>query len=309
MTNKEIVICGHGSGRPRTTILEKYAAQRYAQHAKNGKDKGIVAVRRLKVMTSQGEQLFRDTYKMILGRNYYDQDLRQYVYTPYKNGCYYSDCSSSICATYAKIGYSCALYNTAGIYNSGIFETVPVEIKEGQIQNPEILHVGDAILFRGDDPSRPLQIGHVEAVYEISGAPEPKTGTVAELQEFLNDYYRDIVKKCCGGILIVDDDYGKATRAAALGVWKYMSNKYYGTTLTIGNSNFYESSKKAAEAMTEAQVKRHPTLAEILQGVLAGKGYYLGPMDCVIGDKTKDAIKKMTGSRKITAEMWSKLFN
>lgn len=309
MTNNDITICGHGSGRPRLTILAEYAAQRYAQHAKNGKDKGIVAVRRLKKMTDQGRECFRDTYKKILGRNYYDQDLRQYVYTAYKNGNYYSDCSSSICATYAKIGYSCPLYNTAGIYQSSIFEDVPVRIEKGQITNPEILKVGDAILFRGDDPSRPLQIGHVEAVYEIQNRPQPVTGNVAELQDFLNTYYKDITKKCAGGILAEDNVYGKSTRAAALGVWKYMSNKYYGTHLTIGNANFYESSKKAAEAMTEAEVRKHPTLGMILQGILSGKGYYSGALDCIMDAKTKDAIEKMTGSRKISAEMWSKLFN
>lgn len=308
MTNNDITICGHGSGRPRLTILAEYAAQRYAQHAKNGKDKGIVAVRRLKKMTDQGRECFRDTYKKILGRNYYDQDLRQYVYTAYKNGCYYSDCSSSICATYAKIGYSCPLYNTAGIYQSSIFEDVPVRIEKGQISNPEILKVGDAILFRGDDPSRPLQIGHVEAVYSIADAPEPPDGNVAELQDFLRTYYRDITVKC-SGILTIDNVYGEKTRAAALGVWKYMSNKYYGTRLTIGNDNFYESSKKAAAAMTEAEVRKHPTLGTILQGILSGKGYYSGALDCIMDAKTKDAIEKMTGSRKISAEMWSKLFN
>ena len=309
MTNKDIIICGHGSGRPRLAILEEYAAQRYAQHAKNGKVKGIVAVRRLKVMTDQGRELFRETYATIIGRNYYDQDLRQYVYTRYKNGSYYSDCSSSVCATYARIGYSCPLYNTAGIYQAGIFETVPVTIEKGQSTNPEILKVGDAILFRGDDPSRPLQIGHVEAVYEILGTPQPSTGNVAELQDFLNTYYKDITKKCAGGILAEDNVYGEKTRAATLGVWKYMSNKYYGTRLTIGNANFYESSKKAAEAMTEAEVRKHPTLGTILQGVLSGKGFYHGALDAVMDAKTKDAIEKMTGSRKITAEMWSKLFN
>lgn len=308
MTNNDITICGHGSGRPRLTILAEYAAQRYAQHAKNGKDKGIVAVRRLKKMTDQGRECFWDTYKKILGRNYYDQDLRQYVYTAYKNGNYYSDCSSSICATYAKIGYSCPLYNTAGIYQSSIFEDVPVKIEKGQIANPEILKVGDAILFRGDDPSRPLQIGHVEAVYSIANAPEPPDGNVAELQDFLRTYYRDITVKC-SGILTIDDVYGEKTRAAALGVWKYMSNKYYGTRLTIGNDNFYESSKKAAAAMTEAEVRKHPTLGTILQGILSGKGYYSGALDCIMDAKTKDAIEKMTGSRKISAEMWSKLFN
>lgn len=73
-------------------------------------------------------------------------------------------------ATFKKIGYNVSLLNTAGIYNSNLFETVPVTIKNGHILNPEILKVGDCILFIGNDPSRPLQIGHVEYVYEISNS-------------------------------------------------------------------------------------------------------------------------------------------
>ena len=309
MTDNDIVICGHGWDKPSTKNLREYSAQRYSQYAPNGKHKGIVSVKRLKAMSDQGRVLFHDTYKTILGRNYYDQDLRDYVYKKYKDGNYYSDCSSSICATYAKIGYSCPLYNTAGMYNSSIFETVPVEIYAGHIQNPEILKVGDAILFVGDDPKRPLQIGHVEAVYEIKNAPQPAKGNVSEFQKFLNAYYSDTVKKCCGSLLTVNNTYDKKTRSAALGVWKYMSNKYYGTKLTIGNDNFYGSSKEAAKKMTETEVQKHPTLAEILQGVLSGKGYYSGSMDCVIGNETHAAIKKMTGSEKIDANMWYKLFN
>lgn len=309
MTDKDITLCGHGWDRPSLKNLHEYSSTRYAQIAPNGKHKGIIAVKRLKAMTDQGRVLFHDTYKTILGRNYYDQDLRDYVYKKYKDGNYYSDCSSSICATFAKIGYSCPLYNTAGIYNSSIFETVPVEIDRGHIENPEILKVGDSILFVGDDPKRPLQIGHVEAVYEIKNAPKPVTGNVSEFQKFLNSYYIDIVKKCCGAKLTVNNTYDKKTRSAALGVWKHMSNKYYGTNLTIGNDNFYGSSKKAAEKMTEAETQKHPTLAEILQGVLSGKGFYSGSMDCIIGSATHAAIKAMTGSTEINSDMWYKLFN
>jgi hypothetical protein len=121
-------------------------------------------------LTVSQQKKFHNTYKITLGRNVYSQDLREYVFTAYKkDGKYYSDCSSSGCATYIRIGLSISLLNTAGIYESDKFETVPVIIKNGHIQNPEILQVGDAILFAGDDPSRPLQIGHVEYVYEVDG--------------------------------------------------------------------------------------------------------------------------------------------
>jgi hypothetical protein len=166
MTDRNIIICGHGSGTPSTKNLSAYSASRYNSKAKNGKRKGVVAVKRPKDMTDSLRTKFHDTYRLILGRNVYSQNLRKYVFEPY-NGKYYSDCSSSGCATYKKIGLAIDLLNTAGMYNSGAFETVNIKIENGHITNPEVLKVGDAIFFVGDDPSRPLQIGHVEFVYEV----------------------------------------------------------------------------------------------------------------------------------------------
>ena len=168
ITEKNITLCGHGSGNPSTKNMYTYLSTRYNSIASNGKHKGVVKVMRLKAMTDSGRKKFHDTYKTILGRNIYNQSLRNYVYTKY-NGKYYSDCSSSGCATYKKIGYDVPLLNTAGIYNSNLFKEVDVKISKGHITNPEVLKVGDALLFVGNDPSRPLQIGHVEYVYEIKG--------------------------------------------------------------------------------------------------------------------------------------------
>ena len=173
VTEKDITICGHGSGTPSIKNVCTYLESRYKSIAPNGKHKGVVAVRRLKALNDSGRKKFHDTYKIIIGRNSYNQSLRSYVYTSYK-GKYYSDCSSSGCATFAKIGYNVPLLNTAGIYTSPLFETVPVKIKNGHITNPEILKVGDAILFVGSDPSRPKQIGHVEYIHEIKTSTAKK---------------------------------------------------------------------------------------------------------------------------------------
>ena len=81
-------------------------------------------------------------------------------------------------ATLKKIGRKFSwLYNTAAIYTEDEFEDVPVIIKDGHITNPEVLRVADAVLYRGNDPDRPKQIGHVEWVYDTSStdAPTPKT--------------------------------------------------------------------------------------------------------------------------------------
>lgn len=167
MTEKDIIICGHGSGFPSTKNMYTYLENRYKLEADNGKRKGLVAVRRLKDFTDSQRVRFHDAYKSILGRNYYSQKLRTYVFAPY-NGRYYSDCSSSGDACYAKAGHDVGWLNTAGQYQSKYFESVPVIIKDGHVQNPEVLKVGDALLFVGEDPDRPLQIGHVEYIYEIN---------------------------------------------------------------------------------------------------------------------------------------------
>lgn len=167
ISESQITICGHGSGRPSLKNMQNYLSSRYASLAKNGAHKGLIAIRRLKALTDDKRIEFAKTYKTIIGRNYYNQDLRNYVYHPYTNKLYYSDCSSSICATFHEIGYDISNLNTAGIYNSDLFENVKVSIVNGHVQDTSKLKVGDCLLFVGEDPSRPKQIGHVEAIYSI----------------------------------------------------------------------------------------------------------------------------------------------
>jgi uncharacterized protein YgiM (DUF1202 family) len=167
MTDKDFTICGHGSGTPSLKNMHTYCVNRYAQKA-HGKHKGVIVVRRHITMNDTYRSKFKSTYKTILGRNIYSQDRRNYVYTKYSDGKYYSDCSSSGMATMEKIGLNTGgLLNTAGIYQSSKFKTVTVKIKNGIITNPEILEIGDCLLFVGSDPSRPKQIGHVEYVYSV----------------------------------------------------------------------------------------------------------------------------------------------
>ncbi len=111
-------------------------------------------------------------YKSILGRNYYSQPKRDYCFKQYKDGKYYSDCSSSISYCYKEAGFGFGILNTVGMYQSKKMTTVPVIIKNGQIQNPEVLRIGDMLLFAGSDSGRAYAgyVGHVEMVYEIDGS-------------------------------------------------------------------------------------------------------------------------------------------
>ena len=57
------------------------------------------------------------------------------------------------------------------MYNSKDLVDVPVEIVNGIINNPEVLRLGDMLLFAGEDSSRAYSgyVGHVEMVGKISG--------------------------------------------------------------------------------------------------------------------------------------------
>ena len=124
---------------------------------------------------------------------------------------------------------------------------------------------------------------------------------VKNFQNFLNKNYLQILTTAKVNQLIVDGEYGPKTRAAAVAVWKYMANKYYGSNLTIGNSNFFESCKAVAVKMTSGEVSKHFTLEEILNGVLAGKGY-----DNI---KVYQIAKKINGNGSLNADTWYSLFN
>lgn len=117
-------------------------------------------------------------YREILGRNKYSQARRSYAFKKYSDGKYYSDCSSSVALSYKYAGYpfydnnGSYTPNTVGMYQAKSLVDVAVEIKNGIIQNPEVLRPGDMLLFAGSDNSRKYAdcVGHVEMVAAISGS-------------------------------------------------------------------------------------------------------------------------------------------
>ena len=121
------------------------------------------AERRLKV---------RDSYRKMIGRNHYSQARRNYALKKYKDGKYYSDCSSSVSYAYKDAGEGFGILNTVGMWTSKKLVDVPVKISKGQITNPEVLRVGDMLLFAGNNKGRKKYgyVGHVEMVGEISGS-------------------------------------------------------------------------------------------------------------------------------------------
>lgn len=223
-----VILAGHGSGKPSTKGMNSYCSSRQAQ------DRGLVEVRRFPNLTEAQRQAMHDTYATIIGRNIYSQLWRLYCYVKH-NGKYYSDCSSSICKTAEKIGvYGYSNLNTAGMHYK-MKKVEGVIIKNGIIQNPEVLRVGDALMFKGSDPSRPLQIGHTEMVYEIKGktvvtVTSPSTFTVNE--EFVKAGQQH-ANNFTGAGLKIDGDFGPLTKEAAVMALQIGLNLDYNAGLKV----------------------------------------------------------------------------
>ena len=152
--------------------------------------------------------------------------------------------------------------------------------------------------------------GHPNYEAACSGpAPKPNqdyTDKIKNLQQFLNLNYgsaskNNVLGTAKVGNLKIDGQYGEQTRNAALAVWKYMANKYYGSKLTISNHNFLDSCKAVAKKITDEEIKKHYTLQELLCGVLAGRGFGS------VSDFQKS--RKLTNTGKMNADTWYALFN
>ena len=319
-----ITLAGHGSGRPSKKDMNTYCRGRQE------KGKGLVEVLRLPMTNAQRKKM-HDSYKEILGRNYYNQNLRAYCYKAYKDGKYYSDCSSSIGLTAQKAGVSgVGLFNTAEMHKHWP-KVKNVVIVNGIIQNPEVLKIGDALMFKGSDPTRPLGIGHTEMVYEIhktdtgsNGAtpatPSKPTNTanndsnVKKGQKWLNKNYGETIKKYCGAELEEDGSYGTKSRAAAVCVWKDLCNRKHGAKLDPSNSNFLDSCKKTAKNVT---IKKGAsgTLVYLIEFLLSAKRFYFSAMDAEFGSGLESSVKSFQKERGLTADgivganTWFALFN
>lgn len=267
-----VILAGHGSGKPSTKGMNSYCQSRQAQN------RGLVEVRRFPNLTEEQRQQMHDTYATIIGRNIYSQAWRLYCYIK-RNGNYYSDCSSSICKTAEQIGvYGYSNLNTAGMHYK-MEKVEDVIIKNGIIQNPEVLQVGDALMFKGSDPSRPLQIGHTEMVFEIKGktvtVPSPSTYTVNE--EFVKAGQMH-ANNFTGAGLKIDGDYGPLSKEAAVMCLQIGLNLDYGAGLEV-DGKAGPKTKAALEGKTVRKGDRG-YLVTALEIMLLLRGYNPNGVEC-----------------------------
>ena len=270
-TVTNVVLAGHGSGTPSTKGMNAYCTTRQA------KGRGLVEVLREDLTDKQRQQM-HDLYKTILGRNIYSQSLRLYCYTKY-NGKYYSDCSSSICKTAEKVGVpNIGTLNTAGMHKNWK-KVTDVVIKNGIIQNPEVLKVGDALMFKGSDSSRPLGIGHTEMVYEINGK------TAASATPAATSSKKDIIKagqmhanNFTGAGLVVDGVRGTLTKKAGIMAVQTALNLDFKAGLKVDG----EWGPKSDAALKKRSVRLGSTryLVTAVEILLMLKGYNPNGVEC-----------------------------
>lgn len=146
-----------------------------------------------------------------------------------------------------------------------------------------------------------------------------KQDSVLQYQKFLNTYYPEYVKGVCNGELLKEDnDYGPRTRGASVAVWKYMANKYISPSpdLSVKSIVFASQCRRVAENFVlRAGYKEHPTLVNILQGCLAGLGYYDDNIDGSYGNNTVAGVEAFQKKRGIGVDgicgpnTWYELFN
>ena len=217
----------------------------------------------------------------------------------------------------AKLVRVCVLY--AGIYVDNFYTGNEIEELEATRQfeiYTDAKHCRQSgYLMRGDILCT-KEKGHTVVVLSDGAKIKAEAkGTVADYQRFLNNQYPAQVTAACGGLLAEDNVYGEKTRNASLSVWKLMANRYYGADLTVGNPNFLSGCKAAAARMSNSSVATHPTLIKILQGIMAGKGFYKAGLTSSLDEDTIEALKAFQGGNALIANgllsspVWAKLFS
>lgn len=152
---------------------------------------------------------------------------------------------------------------------------------------------------------------------QTSGAEQGKEFecSVSDFQSYLNRQYPNTIKTNCGALLVVDNDFGKKTRDAALCVWKYeMNKKKAGYTFDLKNRNFLSKCREYANKFAVVRNGSKGRFVYLAQGLLRAKGFYYGDLDGEAGSITEMAIKAFQSKNGLAvdgdcgANTWSKLF-
>lgn len=106
--------------------------------------------------------------------------------------------------------------------------------------------------------------------------------SVKAFEEWANTQYPSTTKKAIGRLLNPTGKYSENDndRLVALAIWKYIARDDFGAEVTPGNRVYGQTCEKVAKKMIIGYgYKEHPDLVKVLQGLLAGHGFYAGEID------------------------------
>lgn len=239
-----------------------------------------------------------------------------------------ADCSSGVAANIRAVGIdlkneelqkipvSCTTRNLKPQCDEHGFDALT---NKKYLTSPDYLLEGDILLCEGHHVATNLTTGSKAGGTTEKPATNTKPGTLPDSnvekgQKWLNSCYGATLKNYLGEKLNVDGEYGTKSRAAAVCIWKDVSNRKNGTKLDPSNKNFLDSCKKAAK---KATIKKGAsgTFVYLAEFILSAKGYYFGAMDASFGSGLQAAVKAFQKAVGLTADgvvgpnTWYKLFN
>lgn len=244
-----------------------------------------------------------------------------------------ADCSSGVSANIRaagillkdaelqKIPLSCTTKNLREQCSAHGFQVLTAK---KYTESPDYLFAGDLLLCEGHHVATNVWTGSKASGSNAStGSGTNTSGTtsgnskatnVKKGQRWLNVNYGDKLVAYCGAKLKVDGEYGTKSRAAAVCIWKDVSNRKNSTKLDPSNKNFLDSCKKAAK---KATIKKGTsgTFVYLAEFILSAKGFYFGAMDAFFGSGLTASVKSFQKEKGLTADgvigpnTWYKLFN
>lgn len=278
---------------------------------------------------AEKRNLVLSKYESILRRNNYNQSLRDYCFKMYKDGKYYSDCSSSISYCYKEAGFSFGILNTVGMYQNKNFTTVDVEIKNGQITDVTVgnLRVGDMLLYSGSDNGRAYAgyVGHVEIVAKVGKTTKDTIiyghGSGTPSQKILFTYCNTRInmktktpigdRRLIKVVRFIQDDKPTVTTTPS-------KPKTTTKTLTYTKAAFVkdvDAVLKGKIILVSKQANNKHTVVKYIQKYLNSLGYNCGEVDGIFGNNTKNAVMKWQKDNKLVVDgiigvkSWKKLLS
>ncbi len=143
--------------------------------------------------------------------------------------------------------------------------------------------------------------GSSSATVSTATASEPvarkmKVTNVGEFQAWLNKNFGKEIRKCkaCGSkLLVVDNDYGPKTKAAATVAYQVTCNKKFDAGLVV--DGIFGKKSKAFGNRALVKKGKKGKFVYIVQGLLGANGCYPGEFDGVAGSIIQSGIKTFQG--------------